>query len=140
METWKETKYPGYFVSNLGNVLSPACTIIKTRNGKQYEYNKPERILKQTINAQGYPSVSIRTNGGGHQVTVHRLVAEAFIPNPDNLPVVDHINGDTTDYSIDNLRWVSYQDNNKNIPTTRELLKRIETLEAELAELRSQLE
>lgn len=42
---------------------------------------------------------------------VHRIVAQAFIPNPDNLPTVDHINGDTTDNRVENLQWLSHKDN-----------------------------
>ncbi len=45
---------------------------------------------------------------------VHRLLAEAFIPNPDNKPNVDHINRDKFDYRLENLRWVTYQENTWN--------------------------
>lgn len=57
--------------------------------------------------------VSIKTDRGWRQLGVARLIALAFIPNPDNLSEVDHINFDRTDYSIDNLRWVSHAENVK---------------------------
>lgn len=54
---------------------------------------------------KGYKAVLIRGNGHEHTVFVHRLVASAFIPNPDNLPQVNHINGDKTDNRPENLEW-----------------------------------
>lgn len=71
-------------------------------------------ILKGSILAT-YPTVNLRWDGKQKNKAKHRLMAEAWIPNPDNLPVVDHINGDRLDYRIENLRWVSYQENRKNI-------------------------
>ena len=57
--------------------------------------------------------VSIKTNKGWRSIGVSRLIAIAFIPNPDNLPEVDHINYDRTDYSLSNLRWTTHADNIK---------------------------
>ena len=68
---------------------------------------------KQIVNASyqdGYCIVSL----DGCQKRVHRLVAEAFIDNPDNLPVVDHIDHDRSNNNFFNLRWVSYSTNNFN--------------------------
>ena len=55
----------------------------------------------ETLNGCGYPIVKL----GGKIYFKHRLVAEQFIPNPDNKRIVRHINGDRTDYHIDNLYW-----------------------------------
>ncbi len=68
----------------------------------------------------GYKLMNIRTKNivyPSYQFInkkVHRLLAEQFIPNPENKPFVDHINRDKTDYRLENLRWVSYQENTWN--------------------------
>ena len=59
----------------------------------------------------GYPSVFIPYRKGCY---IHRLVAETFILNPENKPVIDHINGNKLDNRVENLRWVSYKENNNN--------------------------
>ena len=64
---------------------------------------------------KGYESISIRKK----KYTIHRLVATAFIPNPDNKPEIDHIDGNPFNNCVDNLRWVTRQENELN-PITRE--------------------
>lgn len=76
-------------------------TLVLDIDGRDY------RVLDEYINACGYITVSIN----GHTYLKHRLIAATFIPNPLNLPEVDHIDGDTTNYDIDNLRWVSRSEN-----------------------------
>ena len=61
--------------------------------------------------ARKYAQVSFCEDGKTKTVYVHRLIASAFIPNPDNLPTVNHIDGDTSNNSVDNLEWVSYSEN-----------------------------
>ena len=68
------------------------------------------RILKESANNKGYLMVSLN----GKQYRKHRLIALQFIPNPDNLPQVDHINHNRTDNRINNLRWVSNLQNSNN--------------------------
>jgi len=68
-----------------------------------------ERILKPKIGKTGYNSVYV----DGKWKMVHRLVAEAFIPNPLNKPCVDHIDFNKDNNKISNLRWVTYEENNK---------------------------
>jgi hypothetical protein len=59
----------------------------------------------------GYPSVIFMKNGKKQHKRVHRILAEVFIPNPLNLPCVNHIDGDRTNYSLSNLEWVTQKQN-----------------------------
>jgi len=69
------------------------------------------KIRKIHYSRDGYPRITINTSKGWRTPPVHRLMAVAFIPNPDNLPEVDHINFDRADYSIENLQWITRLDN-----------------------------
>lgn len=90
---WKEMpKYPMYEVSDMGEV----------RN------RETERILKPRIDKGGYCRVSI----GKKRVFVHRLIAEAFVPNPGNLPCVNHKDESKTNNRADNLEWCTVGYNN----------------------------
>lgn len=71
--------------------------------------DKTGRILKPHKGTSGYFQIMIGRKTS--PLYVHRIVAEAFIPNPNNLPQVDHINGDKIDNSVSNLRWVSVSEN-----------------------------
>lgn len=77
-------------------------------DGKVYRISDDTEFIPCT--RQGYYVLNIK----GKNVNVHRLVAEAFIPNPDNLPVVDHINRIRTDNRVENLRWVGLSENALN--------------------------
>jgi hypothetical protein len=95
MEEYKIIKnFENYSVSNLGNVKN----------------NKTNRILKQDNNNKGYKFVKFN----GKNKRIHRLVAEAFIPNPENKQCVDHINNIINDNRIENLRWATFQENRFN--------------------------
>jgi NUMOD4 motif/HNH endonuclease len=68
-------------------------------------------ILKPANNPQGYPCVSLALNGIARTIPVHRIIAIAFIPNPENKKCVNHKNGIKTDYRIENLEWTTYSEN-----------------------------
>ncbi|WP_369378748.1 NUMOD4 domain-containing protein [Lysinibacillus fusiformis] len=105
------TDYEGYEVSNLGRVRSLDRVISggKRRTGK---------ILKQHYNHGGYPYVSLYKNGKGRKITVHRIVAKSFIPNPDNKEEVNHIDGRKNNNSVDNLEWSTRLDNTRHSYST----------------------
>lgn len=106
-EVWKDIKgYEGiYQVSNFGNV-------------------RRVKMLKQYYDeSKGYNVVCLSKNGNSKVVKVHQLVAKAFIPNPDNKSCIDHINTDRTDNRVENLRWVTQEENRNNpISVTHHIL------------------
>lgn len=66
---------------------------------------KSKRFLKPSINSNGYLSVELFNEKGSKRLLIHRLVAEAFIPNPDNLPQVNHKDEDRQNNHVNNLEW-----------------------------------
>ena len=100
-----------YQVSNLGRVRSLDQTITyKNAKGEKVSYIKPGRVLRQSTQWFGYKVVGL---GAGPRKLrrVHRLVAKAFIPNPNNLPEVNHIDCDPSNNHVDNLEWVTHRQN-----------------------------
>jgi hypothetical protein len=73
---------------------------------------KNEHIIAQ--NTHIYKQFSIRANGKMYALKIHRVIAEAFIPNPENKPCVNHINGIKTDNRIENLEWCTFSENTKH--------------------------
>lgn len=102
---WKPIeKYNGlYLISDDGKVFS-------VRNG---------RLLKVNDRGNGYMYIEINVNGKAKKEAIHRLVAEAFIPNPNNYPVVNHKDENPKNNNVDNLEWCTYQ-YNTNYGTCRQ--------------------
>ena len=75
---------------------------------------KRKRFLKPQRYAMGYDIVNLYKDNKGKTHTIHRLIAEHYIPNPNNYRCVDHINRIRTDNRIDNLRWATYEMNAQN--------------------------
>jgi len=114
METWEKITYaPNYQVSNIGNIKS------KTNRLLFINYER----LKKT-NTRARPGLSI--DGKLCQYYLHRIVAEHFIENPQNLPEVNHIDGDFYNNAASNLEWVSKLDNMRHASENK-LIKRYTT-------------
>ena len=82
-----------------------------TRDGRVYSY-KRKRFLKPGSDKDGYHKVCLYKKGKAKTFRIHRLVAEAFIPNPNNLPVVNHRDECKTNNCVENLEWCSIEYNN----------------------------
>ena len=96
MEKFKKIKdYPNYLISDQGRVYS--C--------------KRKKFLKPANNGRGYFIVDLSKNGIRKNLTIHRLVALAFIPNPENKRTINHIDGIKTNNHADNLEWCSQKEN-----------------------------
>lgn len=105
MEIWKKIdNFPNYMISNLGRVKS-----------LNYRGNtKKEVLLTPYKNNEGYLGLNLWNNGKCKHYTIHRLVAQAFISNPENKPFIDHINTIRNDNRVENLRWVTSKENRNN--------------------------
>lgn len=98
IEIFKDIQgYEGYQISNLGNV-------------KSLKFGK-ERILKPAKNHKGYLYVVLSKQGKGKSYLIHRLVTKAFIPNPQNLPQVNHKDENKNNNIVDNLEWCTNEYN-----------------------------
>lgn len=95
MKLVKETKIRNYYATVDGKILS------------EVKSTKVKKVLAESVNHMGYAKVCM----GRKTYIVHNVIANAFIPNPDKLPTVDHINGNKRDNRVANLRWLSHRDN-----------------------------
>lgn len=113
-EIWKPILgYEGlYEISNKGNVKALARKLyMKQLNCKPY-YNKPEKILKFDLGL--YKRITLCKNNKTKRFLVHRLVAEHFLPNPNNYDFINHIDLDKYNNNISNLEWCNINENNSH--------------------------
>ena len=108
-EIWKDIKgYEGkYQVSSFGRVRSLDHIARRERDGHRNDIPVKGRLLEPRTKRKGYQQVRLSHK----DFQVHRLVAEAFIPNPQNLPQVNHIDEDKTNNRADNLEWCNNKQN-----------------------------
>lgn len=116
MKTWKQIPGYGteYMASDDGNIMR-----ISAQRG-----TKPGYIFKPCLDSKGYLRTRLTNEDGAKTVKVHRIIAQTFIPNPNNYPQVNHKNGIKTDNRVVNLEWA---DNSMNIKHSYEKLNRTKT-------------
>lgn len=114
MEIYKSINgFDGYEVSNKGNVKSLERDLIRTSKlGKKYNFHKRETIMHLRIDRDGYRLINLWKDGKSYTRKVHRLVAEAFIPNPNNYPIINHKDQNPSNNNVENLEWCDYSYNN----------------------------
>lgn len=99
-----------YQVNNIGRVRSVKTT-----------YKKKRPYLSHHIDKYGYPYVILTSHSKSRCFRIHRLIAQAFIPNPENKPEIDHIDGNKMNFNIDNLRWCTRKENMNNVITKKRI-------------------
>lgn len=109
-EIWKDIRgYEGlYQINSIGNVRSLDRFVKSSRGGFRKQNS---RILTNSIHKHGHHIVNLWKENKSVQYKVYRLLAIAFISNPDNKPCVNHIDGNRMNLSLENLEWVTYSEN-----------------------------
>lgn len=98
---------------NVNYIINTEGKIFSTKNCGRGKYHQE---LKQRLDGDGYWSVTVGDNQHRTRVRVHRLVALAFLPNPHNLPEVDHKDNNKCNNHVNNLQWITSFDNKSKIP------------------------
>ena len=114
---WKEIPDTDglYFANPEGQIKSSDRVCPLYLNNRISSYVRKGRVLKQTLNSRGYPCVTIKYRDGSQKVwQSHQLIALTFIPNPENKPQINHIDGVKTNNNVSNLEWCTASENLKH--------------------------
>ncbi len=114
-EQWKDIKdFPGYQISNKGRVKSYKVVRAGQQRKCDQLSDRSHIMRTESDDGDGYLKVMLRKGGKSYCRKIHRLVAEAFIPNPKGYETVDHISCNKKDNTVGNLRWMTRLDNVSN--------------------------
>ena len=117
LEEWKQIRgFPNYLVSNLGRVKSIE---------RDYKYGSHTDMILSTNDRRGYQGVTLFKDGKRFYKSVHRLVAEAFIPNPNDYPCINHKDENRKNSRVDNLEWCTHIYNSRYGSCRKKISERV---------------
>jgi hypothetical protein len=109
-DTWVDIPdYEGYYQINPDGRVRSVDRVVMSKGGTTRRIRGKQ--LQPSFNNMGYPQYQLSKNHKSKNFSLHRLLAIVFIPNPDNLPIVRHLNDNIMDYRLENLAWGTRRDN-----------------------------
>lgn len=131
-EEWRPIKgYEGFYeVSSFGRIKSLPYTVNNGRLLRERKYK--EKILTGYIDAHGYAYIKLAKRDGRQKTAkIHRLVAKAFIPNPDNLPQINHKDENKRNNRVDNLEWCTARYNLNYGSRSKKYMRKVSMIDLE---------
>lgn len=110
---WKDIPgYEGYYQASIYGKIRSVNRMVEFRiSGRVQQVYRKSKILAENITQDNYVQVILSVNGVAKTLSVHRLVAQTFLPNPENKPQVNHIDGNTQNNNVNNLEWATRSEN-----------------------------